>query len=321
MTFRGRVAVVGARRRRQGTGEWVARELARQGCEVVAVVGTTPATVEEACAHLRARHGIGARGYTTLEALLEAEDVDAVAICSPPAAHLDQLEAAAGAECHVLCEKPLFWSDDPEAPGRAAQAIDRLTAAGRTLTVNAQWPFTLPAFREIHPDAYGEGRPVERFTMRLSPLDPELPGMVRDSASHPLSMLQALVGPSAIEDVRLVQPRHEPDEQVLRWTHRPRSGAPAVAAELRLRPCPEPPRPAGYAINGREVSRRVKLPEYAISFAAEGARVPVRDPLATAVEDFVRRARAGAPPDRDAALEGMTHLQALVAATAGGEDP
>lgn len=326
MSFRGRVAVVGARRRRQGTGEFIARELAGLGCEVVAVVGTSAATVDEARAALRERHGLDCRGYTRLAELLEREDVDAVAICSPPEAHLEQLEQAAAAGCHVLCEKPLFWSDALLGPDGAALAraraeavADALAAAGRTLAVGAQWPFTLEAFRALHPGTYGPGRPVERFAMWLAPASRGRT-MVVDSASHPLSMLQALVGRGEIEAIRVVE--QDPEGLVLRWVHRAASGP--VEAELTLRRSETIPRPAGYAINGARACRRVNLPDYAISFVAEGATnqasVPVRDPLAASVAAFVQRAAGGEPPDRAAVSDGMAHLQALVAATARGED-
>ena len=62
-----KAAVVGARRVRQGTGEYVARELARRGVDVVAIVGTRPDSVAEAATNLRERHGIEARGYTSLD--------------------------------------------------------------------------------------------------------------------------------------------------------------------------------------------------------------------------------------------------------------
>ena len=51
------VLVIGARRRRQGIGEFVARSFAGAGAEVRGIVGTTPQSVEETRAHLLAgRH-------------------------------------------------------------------------------------------------------------------------------------------------------------------------------------------------------------------------------------------------------------------------
>ena len=110
----------------------------------------------------------------------------------------------------------------------------------------------------------------------------------------------------------------------LRWTHRPLADRrPPVAASLSLRQHPTIPRPAGYAINGHGVDRTIALPDYAISFAARSSdplrTVPVRDPLATSVEAFVRGIEAGDVSNETAVVDGMTHLQALVAAAAQKE--
>lgn len=309
--------MVGARRRRQGTGEYVARELARQGCAVVAVVGTRPETVGEARAQLAERYGISCRGYTSLAELLDAEAVDLVAVCSPPEAHEEQVALAAERGCHVLCEKPFFW-EAGLAEGSAAEVAaraERLVAAcaerGRHLALNTQWPFTLDAFRRLHPEAYGPGRPVERFEMLLGPVAAGTRALV-DSGSHFVSMLWALVGPGQFEELRLVRADRHGERQTLRARYRHAAGA--VEASLRLERSPAPPRPAGYAINGRSVRRHVELPAYRLSFRAGEREVPLEDPLVASVQRFVRKVRAGEPPDREAIVAGQCQLHRLVAA-------
>ncbi|HEY8838045.1 MAG TPA: Gfo/Idh/MocA family oxidoreductase [Dehalococcoidia bacterium] len=49
----------------------------------------------------------GVRPYADPEALIAAERPDFVDICAPPYAHHDLIALAAGAGCHILCEKPL----------------------------------------------------------------------------------------------------------------------------------------------------------------------------------------------------------------------
>jgi predicted dehydrogenase len=309
-----RVAVVGARRVRQGTGEYVARQLAELGCTVPAIVGTTPASIEQARAGLRERYGLDVRGYPSLAALLERERVDAVAICSPHDAHLAQLELALEARLHVLCEKPLWW-----APGltRAAveetanRLVDRCAEAGRYLHLNAQWPYTLDAYHELFPGARGV-RPSS-LSMWLAPMTSGVDAVV-DAGSHLISMLQALLGPGELVEARVTF--QDPDH--LRATARYVHASGATAAELRLGRCPTPPRPAGYALDGNAVERRIELPSYRFSFEAGGRTVPVRDPLAASVEDFVRSVTTGRALDRTGLVLGMVQLHALVAAAASG---
>jgi predicted dehydrogenase len=71
-----------------------------------------------------------------IEAALEAPDVDAVLILTPPNSHLDLVRRAAAAGKHVLLEKPL-----EVAPDRAEALVAAASAAGVTLAVVLQHRF------------------------------------------------------------------------------------------------------------------------------------------------------------------------------------
>lgn len=312
-----RVAVIGARRVRQGTGEFVARQLADQGCAVPAIVGTSAASLEVALRGLRERQRLECRGYTSLAALLEREQVDAVAICSPHEAHAADLELALEARLHVFCEKPLWWTKGLERATRAqveaqvARLVDRCAENGKVLHLNAQWPYTLDAFHELHPEARGV-RPRE-LRMWLSPMTQGLDAVV-DAGSHLISMLHACLGFGELERPRVTFV--DADRVLVEATYAHATGT--TRAELRLARCMEPPRPAGYALDGRAVERRIELPSYRFSFEDGGRTVPVRDPLTSSVEDFVRSTATGRPLDRTSLVLGMVQLQALAAASQSG---
>lgn len=72
------------------------------GVEVTAIASRTPEKAEE----FAARHGVP-RSFGSYEALLEADDIDAVYIALPTALHFDWSRRAIEAGKHVLCEKPL----------------------------------------------------------------------------------------------------------------------------------------------------------------------------------------------------------------------
>lgn len=298
--------LIGARRKRQGIGEHVAREIARHGGAVRAIVGTTAETAEQARAALEAKHAIRARPFTSLRALLDAEVVDALAICSPIAYHAEALEVAAERRLHVLCEKPLI---DPTAgSGAEARAIAlRFAEAGRLLATITQWPFALPAFRRLYPAA----RPAdaERFAMRLSPTS-RGPQMVVDCMNHPISILRALVGPGT---AHLLSAAWEGDAVVrLGFDYRHARGAVECAVELKH--VPEQPRPAWFAIDGRRAERELRMPGYAMDLVGEGevSRVPLDDPLAGHVADFIARAGRGERADVEAIASDAAAVEALV---------
>jgi predicted dehydrogenase len=73
-----------------------------QGVEVSGIASRTRQKADE----FAARHGIE-RSFGSYEALLEAEDIDAVYIALPTGLHYEWTRRAIEAGKHVLCEKPL----------------------------------------------------------------------------------------------------------------------------------------------------------------------------------------------------------------------
>ncbi|MFQ5935015.1 MAG: hypothetical protein ACE5LB_01210, partial [Acidiferrobacterales bacterium] len=202
----------------------------------------------------------------------------------------------------------------------AERLLRRFVQQHRYLGLNTQWPFTLEAFRQLHPDAEIDMGSIERFAMWLSPTSRDRE-MVVDSAPHLLSMLHALAGPGTLDNIR-AEYRDLPElgsraGTRLNFVYAHAHGTTNVEFSLARRL--EQPRPAGYSVNGFGAQRHVALPEYLISFIGNGKKVPVRDPLASAVEDFIHAVNTGRQPNRTSVVDGMTQLLQLVAATSEGE--
>jgi hypothetical protein len=278
---------------RQGLGPFIARSLTAAGVEVPCFVGTRSDSIEAAAQELLESHGIDARGYLELEEMLAKEKLDALAILSPAGTHAGYLETAAGAGLHALCEKPLLWGCDSLSQTTNA-LLERFKKRGLLIYENCQWPWTLPAFRSLHPGALEP--PISRFTMRLSPVTAGLEAL-GDSLSHPLSLLQALV-PSAspsIEETRFV----ELGPGALRVHFEYCSDDARTEVAIDLIQSGDWPRKADFSVNGRLATRRVELPSYRQTLEDAGRSVPIEDPLDLSMREFARRlddVRAGAPP-------------------------
>lgn len=202
--FSMRVAVIGAKRRRHGIGEFVARWFHDLGEEVVAVVGSTPETAREAAGNLAENYGIAAAPFDDVERCLAEAAPDAVAICSPHERHREHLGIAGRAGVHALCEKPMWWSDGaaPRARGvreETERLVTPFTEHGRHLALVTQWPMALAGYRRLYPES--ESEPLERFEMHLCPPAPGA-DMIPDAMPHPLSMVTALVGPGRVHAPR-----------------------------------------------------------------------------------------------------------------------
>lgn len=231
---------------------------------------------------------------------------------SPSPTHERYLEAALEARVPVLCEKPLVW-EGPGLARRAARLSERFAEAGLLLFECCQWPYTLPAYRALHP---GVG-PIRSFAMRLSPAAREPRQMLGDALSHPLSLLQALAGVEArVEGIALTAREGEVE---LRFAYR----APtfSVASELRLRSADRPQREAGYAVNGHWAEREIRVSDYAFRFRDDSRSVDVPDPLRELLRDFLAKLETrGAPAAPDPAIPARMALleQILEALPAGG---
>lgn len=309
-----RLAVVGARRVRHGTGPFLARQCRSAGARVVAVLGTTPETAAAARDDL-AREGLELRAATSLAEVLAEEPLDALVVASPAGTHLPWLQAALEAGLHVLCEKPLLAGPEdgpgagPAQVARTRSLVRAFAGAGRVLAENCQWVRTLASFRRLHPDL--DTGAVRRFRMWLAPA---IRGRARwlEVLSHPLSLLQAVApGPATLEAVRFPE-TDGPDGVAGRLEFRWRAGSRLLECEvLCLEAAPGRPRPAGYALDDRECHRRILEPGYRFHFLSGRDQVAAPDPMEENVADFLRRvavARAPLAPD-----EGLVQRQALLA--------
>jgi predicted dehydrogenase len=292
-----RVGIVGARRRRQGLGPFVARELAAAGARVPGIVGTTRESVEAARRELAERCGLSPRGFLSLDALLAAEALDALVVLTPHEAHARGLEAALAAGLHVLCEKPLVWGGaDPAA--RAAELVAGFEERRLLLVENCQWPFTLEAYAELFPGSLAT--PPARFAMRLSPLARGA-RMLPDALPHALSLLQALAPAREAEVEGMRFSSRDPEAAEIQVGFDYVTRARRIAVELALVHQAEQPRDAWYALDGRMARRRIRPGDYALFLASDGAEVPLEDPLGALVRHFLReleRALAGQPRAR-----------------------
>lgn len=269
------VVIAGARRARHGIGAFVAQALLDEGCDIVGVVGTTPETAE------RAANPLGASAHTDLREALENHQPDLVFIGTPIEVHAEQLAIVAAAGCHCLCDKPLMM------PPFVESIIDAF--GDKQLALLTQWPHVLPTYRSLFP----EHGPVREFFMRLSPnAQPIL-----ESMSHPLSVLEDLVGPREATDIRIRLPK-------IRFRY---SG---IDCEVRLEPSDN--RAASIGIN-RRIAHRIIEPGHELFLANDARRVALPDPMVLRVREILADIRAGKPTNKRSLVMGMQNLVRFLA--------
>ena len=278
------IAVVGAGRRRQGLGPFVARQLVAAGAEIPGFVVTSAVSAAAVAREWASDLGIESHGYLELASLLHCERVDALAILSPAQTHAQYLEAALEAGLHVLCEKPFVWAL-PQLGATARRLALAFDARGLLLWENCVWPYVLPAFEQLHPGVLSQS--PRQLAMRLQPASRGVQ-MLGDSVPHVLSLAQALLPGvhGRIENLRVSGGAAEADALDLAFTYG--AGERTLGVEVELRRSERHPREAVLAIDGRRAQRLVSADGYRLSFACDGRTVPLPDPLTQLVAEFVR---------------------------------
>ena len=308
-----RIGLVGAGRTRQGLGPFVARDLQAAGAEVVAYCTSRPESVGTAGALLAAQ-GVTSQGFESLETLLDAGlELDALAILTPPGAHLDGLHAALDGGLHALCEKPLSLGPATEVETLARSFEDR----GLVLVENCQWPCTLEtALAVLGREA---GTTPRSFAMGLTP-EGRGRKLLEDALSHPLSLLQVLHGAQdgsaaglTLEGVRL-QPWR--DGYALACVAQGPRGRTEV--EVLLDPAEVSPKPAWYALDGERVDRRIDPASYRMSLEGPERSLPLPDPLTQHIASVTATLAAtlsgtAPPPSTGALVERARLLEQLLA--------
>ncbi len=295
-------------------------KLERAGAEVAAIVGRTRDSARETAVALSRTLDREISGYAEddWDRLVGAESVDAVVIASPYSTHDDFLGRALEAGWHTLCEKPLLWfeGNEGEITRRARDLTQGFVERGLILRECVQWPKTLASYYELFPQQ--RGHTPRLLSVLLSPAS-RGESAILDSFSHVLSLAGAIwpdYTAAEIEEVLFGDPE-DPEWRIevrlVSVTDRYR-----LMAKFRMQA--EPPRPAGYGLDGVWAQRKIRLPEYTMTFVdpASGTTVPVPDPLDLLLTDFVQeclRVESGQAAGVDPQMTTrMRHLEELVSA-------
>ena len=309
------IGIVGAARRRQGTGPFVARTLHQLGHRIAGVVGTSAESGADAVTTLKNHYAIETQAYTSVDQLLAHQPIDILAICSPPSTHLQYLQQALAHDLHVFCEKPLWWtpnhSNYEQVQAQLQALLDKARQKKCYIHVNTQWPYTLRDFYRLHPDALAIGK-VEQFAMHLCPQSRGLEMLV-DAASHGLSMLYQLTGAGELTEIEMAKSADTDFEQLnVRFKYLHMQGT--TETTFGLTSTRETPKPARYEINGLMVNRNVALPDYEIQLQSERTTLNIMDPLITSIRDFIANIEAELECDTTALELGINHLNTLIKA-------
>jgi hypothetical protein len=305
------IALIGAARRRQGTGPFVAKIFHSLGHQIVGVIGSTLSSGQAARDQLQQDYQITTRAYADLTELNKHHNPQIIAICSPPETHLNYIKQALTHGCHVFCEKPLWW---PLCLHYEQEITDLLALAQQHrcfLHLNTQWPYTLRYFSVLHANKSLSPANIDSFSMHLSP-ESHGEQMLVDSVSHGLGMLYQLLGAGTLDNIRFNCAGLPVNKIDLHFEYQHAQGTTHAHFSLKQTSCS--PKPAWYQINNLRVDRQVALPDYQIQLQSTSARCTIIDPLALSIKDFIANIESNIESDKTALLLGAQHMFMLIQA-------
>ena len=150
----------------------------------------------------------GAPAYDSLQALCDAQDVDAIYVATPHQLHADHVCMAAAAGKHVLVEKPMAITLD-----ECTRMIDAAQRAGVHLVVGPSHSFDRPIQRAreiIRSGVYGRVRMITALNFTDFLYRPRRPeeldtraggGVVHSQAAHQIDVVR-LLGGGLVSSVR-----------------------------------------------------------------------------------------------------------------------
>ena len=307
-----KIGIVGAARRHQGIGPYIARVFDQLGHEVTAIIGTSQTSIDKTISHLKQQYGISTQGYTNLKSLLDQHKIDILVISSPPDTHLTYLGKALQNGLHVFCEKPLWWPNNenllPPLQDYQLAIQDCLDLAKQKqcyIHLNTQWPYTLRDFNRLYPGIITNE--ITQFAMSLSPQSQGVTMLV-DAASHGLSMLYQLVGVGEINNIAMTQTANKDITVSFDFQHQ-RGIIKTTFSYIKSHAIPKP---ASFTINNCKVDRTVSLPEYQIKLQSNKRSVAIQDPLESSIQDCISCIEAGVQSDEAVLLLGAHHLYQLI---------
>ena len=304
------ISIVGPGRSNQGTGPYIARAFSELGANICGVVSSSLNSAKGAAQQLHSDYEIECEPYESLDDLLKSNTVDIVAISSPVDSHLDYLKMAVRHNCHIFCEKPLWWTSKNNAEFRnieyvtdeTTRLVTQCNDKNLVLQLNTQWPFTLPTYYELYPNTELKTQNVKSFSMWLYPQSTNS-NMVIDAVPHVLSMLYSILSAGRIQ---YIEADISNQNLTIKFDYLHAVGDTEVS--IYLKSSDEAPKPAAYSINGNRVDRHVELSNYLISLRSSDKQLAVKDPLVCSVENFISSIYSKTANDETSLIDGMYHL-------------
>ena len=266
------VAVLGA----SGIGTYHARDFARAGCNIVAILGRSKESAEQTAQLIKERFNISVRPYYNVNDLFLSEKIDIVTVCLPPDLHESYIRRSLDCGMHVFCEKPFIIG--PESYNRAKALFDIARSRKVFLSVNMQWAI----FPSLVKYDY-----IDSFQVYMEPGQRGV-NQLLDQLCHATSVLQKLIPNGKVRGISIDKKSEDNNSVSFVYTSEKRSCLVRYSFNFKK----DQPRALVFTINGEEYRRRIGE-HYEQSFVCKANEMPIEDPFTQSIALFVKAVDQG----------------------------
>lgn len=278
---RPKVAILGT----NGIGKFHARDFKKEGAEVVAILGTSDESLKKSLELLESEYGIVAKGYTSLNDLINSEELDAVSVCTPSSFHYDHTKECLSSGLNVFSEKPIVQNSNFENAVLAKELIELANDKKVIFNVNTHWPSILPQLSSVV--SLDE---MKSFSMLMEPRDKGV-DILLDQVSHMNSVLIRILPNGIPRNFKFSGDLKENIDVFFDYVSQDN----ICSVKYGFRYKEKGIRELGMEFNGKLFRREVDS-NYNQVMVSDDIKVPIQDPLTNSIKMFVNALKGEGSP-------------------------
>lgn len=287
-------AIIGARRKREGTGFFLIKFFLEYGCELVGILGTSKKSNKKTSELIKKKYNINVKTYLSFSNLLKYSNPNIIVISSPKETHYKFIIKSISNHKHVFCEKPLFWKKKEYNISYYIENIKYIKNLNKNnlIHISNQWPYTIDSFINIVRQKKTKFKINKYFefmlTSKIKSKNNYIDNLI-ESLPHFISIIEKINGIGMFSTIKYKQLKSNNHSKLI-VTSIFYNKYCKIKTKFILNYSNQYPRPAYISIDSNKVERVVDdQKNYNINFKFKNNYFPIEDPMLNSVSDFLNK--------------------------------
>ncbi len=287
-------AIIGARRKREGTGFFLINFFLEYGCELVAVLGTSKRSNKKTAENIKNKYNINVKTYLSFSNLLKYSNPNIIVISSPKETHYKFIIKSIRSTKHVFCEKPLFWKNQEYNINYYIENIKYIKKINKKslIHISNQWPYTIDSFINIVQEKKSKFKINKYFEFMLTSKNKNKINYIDsliESLPHFISIIEKINGIGMFSQIKYTLLKSKNFSKLIVTSNFYNKFC-NIKTKFIIAYSNQYPRPAYISIDSNKVERIVEdQKNYNINFKFKNKYFPIQDPMLNSVSNFLNK--------------------------------